>query len=343
MNFKLCKRAGGIKPVSLMRLTQIKDVGEMLKKFDEKDIVAQPKIDGWRLQVVKTDGKVKLFSRRGEGKTDNFSDIVKKLGFLPDNTLVEGELCYIVNGKQSIGEMTSLAGSSPEKSIEKAKELPGKVKLYLFDILWLKGKDISDKSYAERRKTLSSLVKKSESVQVIEEYPFNKWEEVMKKAIKEGGEGVVFKVKTEPYEYKTLGQAEAKPGYMFKLKESGGKSETDDFVVYDAKRTEKGNLKALFGQYYKGKLYHISDISNFSKEDEKEIENKLKKGKFVIEIKYQEKLPGGLRHQSYVKMREDKSPKDATMSKIHIDNLDKFEIVKESFYLSKRQKIIFGD
>lgn len=337
--FKLSVRASEKpKPVSLMRLTQIDDVDELLKKFDRDDVVVEEKLDGWKTQIIKSDGNVQIYSRKGEEKTENFPELVKALSFLPDNTMVEGELVYWENNKQDVGKVTSLAGSSPENSKDKAKELSGDIKIHLYDILWLKGKNVSQETFEKRRQLLQNMVKSSSRIQLTKQYPFSKWQDAMNTAVKSGGEGIVLKIKDKPYQYKSLGEAEPKPKeVMYKYKGGIGKTDSDDYVVYDSEVSDKGKLKALFGQYYKGKLYHISEISNFSKEDEEKIKTKLQKGNFVIEIGFQERVPGGLRHQKFLRFRDDKKPKDATMNEFHVKNIDNFEIAKSaSFKLSKR-------
>jgi len=326
-------------PVALMRLTEIKDPDELLKTYDRDDIIIEEKLDGWKVQAIKKDGEVKIYSRRGEEKTENFPDIISALGNLPDGTLVEGELVYWHNGKQDVGKVTSLAGSKPETSLEKAKELPGTIKIHLYDVLWHKGKNVSKESFSKRRQTLQSCVKTSDRAQLTKQYPFSDWQKAMNAAVKSGGEGIVLKIKEKGYQYKPKGQQEPKPkNVMYKYKGGVGKSESDDYVVYDYEITEKGKLKAFFGQYYGGKLYHISEISNFSKENEETIKNKLKKGNFVIEIGFQERQPGGLRHQKFERFRDDKKPKDATMHEFHVENIDEFKMAekKASFLLSKR-------
>jgi len=308
----------GLGPVSLMRLTEIKDVDELLKDFNRENIVVEEKLDGWKVQIIRTGGKVRLYSRRGDEKTENFPELVEALSFLPEGTHVEGELVYWDKNKQDVGKVTSLAGSSPEKSAEKAKELPGSVKIHLYDVLWSKGNKVADKGFGERRKALQSLVKESDKVKLTKNYSFGDWQKAMNTAVNTGGEGIVLKLKDKPYEYKSKGETEPKPPkIMYKYKGGAGKSESDDYVVFDYEMSEKDKLKALYGQYYKGKLYHMSEISNFSKEDEGKIKSKLKKGPFVIEIGFQERQPGGLRHQKFVRFREDKSPKDATMHEFH--------------------------
>jgi DNA ligase D-like protein (predicted 3'-phosphoesterase) len=334
--------ASSLSPVSLMRLSEISDPDELLKKIDKNQIVIEHKYDGWRVQVIKETGKVRLFSRRGEEKTGNFPKIVKALtSALPDGTLAEGELVYWYRGKQDVTKVQSVAGSSTDKARDKISSLPGKFKLHLYDVLWLKGVNISKKAFSERRKALQSLIKPTESILLTKQYTFDQWEDAMNSAVESGGEGIVLKLKDKPYEYKSKGETEPKPkGIMFKYKGGAGKSDSDDYVIYDYETTEKGNLKAFFGQYYKGKLYHISEISNFSEEDEATIRKKLQSGSFVIEIGFQERVPGGLRHQKFERFRDDKKPKDATMHEFHAENIEKFKTVKamSEFQLSKRAK-----
>lgn len=335
----LSEASDSVSPVSLMRLTQINDPDELLKDHKREDIIIEEKLDGWKAQVTKSDGIVKIYSRRGEEKTENFPELIEALKSLPNGTLVEGELVYWHDNKQDVGKVTSIAGSNPDKAKEKAKEFPGKIKLHLYDVLWSKGINVSKKSFSERRKILKSIVKTGDLVLITKEYPFSEWEDAMNKAVSSGGEGIVLKIKDKPYEYKAKGENEPKPkGIMFKYKGGVGKSDSDDYVVYDYETTDKGNLKALFGQYYKGKLYHISDIGNFSKENENLIKRKLQDGNFVIEIGFQERVPGGLRHQKFVRFRDDKKQKDATMNEFHVKNIKEFKVVQaqSEFKLSKR-------
>lgn len=328
-------------PVALMRVTQIEDPDELLKEFDRDNIVIEEKLDGWKAQVIKSGGKIKIYSRKGDEKTDNFPELVEKLSFLPDNTVIEGELVYWDNGKQDESKVTSLAGSSAENAIEKAKELPGKIKLHFYDVLWKDGKNVTDEPFEKRRKLLESFIKKSDLIEITKQYPFSKWQEAMNVAVKKGGEGIVLKIKNKPYEYKSLGSNEPKPaGIMYKYKGSGGKSATDDYVIYDYEMSDKGKLKAFFGQYYKGKLYHISEISNFSEENEEKIKEKLKKGQFTVEIGFQERLPGGLRHQKFIRFRDDKDPKDATMNEFHVENVGNFEIAKKAELIINASQVL---
>lgn len=340
--FPLSKRTAGatIAPVALMRLTTIGNPNDLLKKYDKSDIVVEHKYDGFKIQIIKQ-GNVKLYSRRGLDKTANFPDLIKQLSFLPDNTFVEGEIVYEENGKEILEKVITLVNSSAERSQAKAKELTGKIIIYLYDILWYKGKFVGDKAHSERRKFLESVVKPTKNVLLSKQYPFDKWEEVMKEVSAKNGEGIVLKIKDKPYKFKSIDEKEPKPAdIMFKYKGSGGKSDSDDFVIFDYKLGDKGKLKAQFGQYYKGKLYRISEISNFSKNKEEEIKKQLKNGPFVVEIHFQERTPKGLRGQNYVRDRDDKKPEDATMSKYHIEHVNELKEAGEDFVLSKRAGVV---
>jgi hypothetical protein len=309
-----------------MRLSEIDDPDELLKKFDRDDLVIEGKVDGWKAQIIKDGGKVHIFSRRGEEVTGNFPEITKAMADLPDGTLVEGELVYWDKGKQDVTKVTSLAGSSADKAIEKAKGLPGTMKLHLYDILWYKGNDVADKPFSERRKLLASAVKASDTVLLTKQYPFSEWQEAMNEAVGQGGEGIVLKLKSAKYQYKPKGETEPRPkDTMWKYKGGAGKHGSDDYVVYGTTKSKTGKLMAQFGQYYKGRLYAISEIDNFSAENEAEIGQRLKKGPFVIEIGFQERVPGGLRHQKFLRFRDDKKPKDATMHEFHAEHIDEFK------------------
>jgi ATP-dependent DNA ligase len=50
------------------------------------------KLDGYRLEAVKTGGKVTLYSRRGTDLTKRFEYVTAALASLPDETVIDGEL-----------------------------------------------------------------------------------------------------------------------------------------------------------------------------------------------------------------------------------------------------------
>ena len=53
------------------------------------------KLDGRRLESVKTGGKVMLYSRRGKSLNSQFSDIADALTYLPNETVIDGKVVAI--------------------------------------------------------------------------------------------------------------------------------------------------------------------------------------------------------------------------------------------------------
>src|SRR3984885_13440985 len=50
------------------------------------------KLDGYRIEAVKTGGKVTLYSRRGTDLSTRFEYVTAALATLPDETVIDGEL-----------------------------------------------------------------------------------------------------------------------------------------------------------------------------------------------------------------------------------------------------------
>jgi bifunctional non-homologous end joining protein LigD len=50
------------------------------------------KLDGYRMEAVKTNGKVALYSRRSTDLTKRFPYVAADLAGLPDDTVIDGEL-----------------------------------------------------------------------------------------------------------------------------------------------------------------------------------------------------------------------------------------------------------
>ena len=48
------------------------------------------KLDGWRMEVVKTGDRV--YSRRGKNFTAQFGYIAREPSYLPDETVIDGEV-----------------------------------------------------------------------------------------------------------------------------------------------------------------------------------------------------------------------------------------------------------
>jgi DNA ligase D-like protein (predicted ligase) len=111
------------------------------------------KLDGFRLEAVKKKGETTLFSRRGNILNRKFPYIATALKDLPDNTILDGEVVAL-DGQ----------GRSDFNLLQNFRSAESKIHYYIFDILALKGIDVSKLPLAERRQILSKALKPNEHI-----------------------------------------------------------------------------------------------------------------------------------------------------------------------------------
>jgi bifunctional non-homologous end joining protein LigD len=101
------------------------------------------KLDGYRALVLKTRGVVTVFSRRGNNLNVPFPSIARAFGFLPDDTIVDGELVVLDDrGKPSFS------------ALQHSRFTPEMLHYYVFDLIAFQGRDLRKLSLLERRRLL---------------------------------------------------------------------------------------------------------------------------------------------------------------------------------------------
>lgn len=106
------------------------------------------KLDGWRMEVVKTGGRVTLYSRRAKVFNAQFAFVTRELEYLPDETVIDGELVAVdEEGKPNFNLLQNY--DSAESSII----------YYAFDIPLHNGSDLMRTPLAQRRKVLASVIR----------------------------------------------------------------------------------------------------------------------------------------------------------------------------------------
>lgn len=314
------KTASTLGPIAPMKLKKITKLEDMLKDYKPEDLWIQQKIDGFKTMAIKIDGSVNLYTRRGEKFSDNVPNVVKALSSMPNSSFILGELTWIgKDGKQSISDIQTVVGSNPDKA---QKHADGNVVFYIYDLLWLNGKDITKTPYSDRYNKLKSI-KLSKPVQLVKNYTWAEKDTAIKDALAVGGEGIVIKPKNSHYEYGKAGSNEP-VGEMVKFK-PGAKAKEADVIV---KSYTKGKEKLVFPAFqYKGKeLVEVGQVSGLPKEDETKVKSIIDTGKSVVlEVGYQERMESGkFRHIGYHRIRSDKPAKEVKMayiSKRHIQKI----------------------
>jgi len=215
------------RPIRPMLCERLPDAGSILEKMGGQG-AAEYKYDGLRLQVHVDAQNIHLFSRRLENITDQFPDIAQNLRKSVDaqEAIVEGE-CVAVDS--NTGDMLPFQVISQRRGrkYELAKateEIP--VTAFLFDILYLDGRDLTTVPYLDRRKELIGVIKPSEHVVLANQTLVENAEKVealMEQAVAAGCEGLVIKNVSE----QSLYQAGARGWLWIKYKRSY-KSEVQD-------------------------------------------------------------------------------------------------------------------
>ncbi|MFA5024662.1 MAG: RNA ligase family protein [Patescibacteria group bacterium] len=311
----IIKEASALVPIAPMKLKKIENLDDVLKNHNPEGLIVQVKFDGWKTQAIKTNGKVDLFTRRGEKFTENVPELIDQLNkSMGDDSFLLGELVWEdKNGKQSISDIQTVAGSSPEKAHEKIKSGNGKVIFYVYDILWENNKDITGQKYINRYNILVKTIGKKSNIQVVDNYTWPEKEKAMKDAANMGGEGIVIKPKDSAYKYAKQGQNEP-VGEWYKYKK-GVKSNTDEVIL---NKYHKDTSKLIFPayQYKDGDLFEVGQLSGMPKEDEAKIKKDIDAGKnAVVEVTFQERMSSGkFRHMGWSRLRPEKPAKEVKMA-----------------------------
>jgi len=184
------------RPVRPMSAERLGSPEEILEKLGGK-CIAEFKYDGERIQAHKKGNRVTLFSRRLENITKQYPDVVKLLRkhTKAKDAIIEAEVVAIDPDTGEMKPFQELMHRRRKYRIQKAiKEYP--VSLFMFDALYVDGKDLTLKSYPVRHKSLEGTIQPSEYVRIAEHLPVKNPKELerfFEKAVKKGYEGLICK------------------------------------------------------------------------------------------------------------------------------------------------------
>lgn len=137
-----------------------RDLSEMLTKLQGRDFACEYKYDGQRAQIhCDENGKVSIFSRHLELMTDKYPDLVnlvpKIRGDGVSSFILEGE---VVSLDRQTGELKNFQSLTNRARKDVAiGSITVDVCLFSFDLMYLNGQPLLDRSFRERRELLRSL------------------------------------------------------------------------------------------------------------------------------------------------------------------------------------------
>ncbi len=235
-------------PVRAMLAERLPSLEEILNKMGGK-AAFEYKYDGLRIQAHIRDDKVWLYSRRLENLTEQFPDVVAaiKEAFKGKEAIFDGEAVPVdINTGELLPFQVVSHRRGRKYGIEKAvEEYP--VVLFLFDIIYLNGEDLTRVPYMERREILEKNVEETDRIKFatrIVSSDIAEIKEFFNKAIEDGCEGLVAK-NTGP---ESIYRAGAREFLWIKYKRDyrAEMADTIDLVVVGA-FAGKGRRKGTYG------------------------------------------------------------------------------------------------
>lgn len=242
------------KPIRPALAERLPSAEEAVKRLGS-EFGAEPKFDGFRVAVHKDGDKISLFSRNLENTTHAFPDIVEgvKHEVKAKSAILEGEaIAYNPATEEFLPFQETTKRRRKYKIEEMAKQLP--LVLFAFDLLYVNGRDVTEKPYRERRKLLQSVVRpEGKVVRLAEERTLHNAAEITKffnEEISEGLEGLMLKKLDSPY----VAGGRGFHWIKFKRSQAGELTDTVDCVLLGVyagrgKRTEFGVGGLLVGVY----------------------------------------------------------------------------------------------
>jgi len=145
------------------------------------------KLDGYRLEAVKSAGKTTLYSRRRNVLNGRFGYIAEALEDLPDGTVLDGEIVAM-----------DIAGKSDFNLLQNFRSAETKIHYFAFDVLMHKGKLLTGLPLDGRRAILGKILPVNDHISIsVVDYSAA---QMLKFVKRHGLEGVVAKQKDSVYE-----------------------------------------------------------------------------------------------------------------------------------------------
>lgn len=272
-------------PIRMALAERLPNAEDIIKKIGK--CAVETKYDGLRLQIMKDNDKIDIFSRNHEKMTHMFPDIIKgiKKQVKAKTIVIEGEAVAFNEETSELLPFQVTITRKRKYDIEQmAKELP--LVLFAFDILYLNSKDLTQEPYFKRTKILENAVKKGFTIRLAEKIITDNpkvLDKFFEENIERGTEGIIAKRLDAEY------QAGARNFNWIKLKRSykGELQDTIDVVIigyFKGKglRTKLG-IGALLGAVYDKKKDEFKTIAKIGSGLTEE--NWVKLRKMLDEIK----------------------------------------------------------
>lgn len=190
------------KPIRMALAERLSTAEEIIKKLGK--CIVEPKFDGFRCQVHKKGREVKIFSRNLEDNTHMFPDIVQGIieQISHEEVILEGEAISYNPETNEFYPFQITVQRKRKYDVEKMMDL-FPLKLFVFDLLYVDGEDLTSFPYLRRREKLEKIILPGDVVVITNYIIINNPIELQaffERSITEGLEGIVAKRLEAPYQ-----------------------------------------------------------------------------------------------------------------------------------------------
>ncbi len=166
----------------------------------------EPKYDGIRAQLHKSNGEIALFSRDLRPLDDEFPDLLAAAGKLAGDFILDGELIAYAEGRKlGFADLQKRLGRKKSEGdlflSDENQDHGVPLRFIAFDLLWCDGEDLLERSLLDRRTRLESL-RLTAPFETIALHPAEHAGEIeaaFKQALTDGHEGLIAKDPQSPY------------------------------------------------------------------------------------------------------------------------------------------------
>ena len=215
------------------------------------------KFDGYRCVAIKSNGKVRLYSRNGNDFTERYTSITKALSTLSDETTIDGEVVALdSDGRPSFNTLQNYSSAVAP------------LLFYIFDLLLLNGKNVMNEPLVKRRELLERQVlpRLDEPIRYSPEFKAS-LRDLIESVKVQGLEGLIAKRRDSKYE------PGARSGSWQKMRISQGQ----EFVLGGYTPSPKNFDALVIGYYENGQLIYAARTRNgFTPASRAELFKKIK-------------------------------------------------------------------
>jgi len=218
--------------------------------FDSDDWIFENKYDGYRALIQIRKQNVEIVSRNGLSFNNKYKKLVESFEIIKDDIILDGEIVIEDKKGKSNFQWLQYYQDNPDK---------GKLKCYVFDILYFNGFDLTSLELLQRKRILEALLPQTDDI-IYSKHIIGKGIKALAATEKKGGEGLIAKKISSTYHV----NKRSKEWLKIKV------TKEQEMVIggyTEPKGSRQGFGSLLLGYYEDGKFIYSGKVGTGFNED----------------------------------------------------------------------------